>query len=80
MRLMDFGVWSFPEGLGLACRVLGISYECLGHRVGKCTSFGIALLLILKVFPDLTTLSYHNSQGTRYFGSCRVFSIHCITY
>ena len=34
------------------------------------------ILLILKNLHDLNILLHHNSQGIRYLGSCRMFSIH----
>ena len=35
-----------------------------------------SLLLILKILHDPSILGYHYSQGIRYLGSCRIFSIH----
>ena len=37
---------------------------------------GNTLLLILKILHDLPILQYHNFQGIRYLGSCKIFSIH----
>ena len=34
------------------------------------------LLLILRILRGLSSLWHHNSQGIRYLGSCRTFSIH----
>ena len=34
------------------------------------------IFLILKILHDLSILQSHNSQGIRYLGSCRIFSIH----
>ena len=34
------------------------------------------ILLILKILHDFTILLYHNSEGLKYLGSCRIFSIH----
>ena len=57
-----------------------ISEKWLGLQVMTkvCRGWQRQLLLILKILHDLHIPQSHNSQGTRYLGSCRIFSIHCI--
>ena len=69
-----------PGALAKVCEAYQKKREGLQPRTRrqKLEVSGWLLLVILEILHDPRILQYHNSQGLRYLGSCRIFSIHCM--